>query len=264
MEELALNIIQTAQILPSLSLPFYYPFSTEGTLDESSTILSSTSPFWSVTSGAQLWIKRGRGQTIQRELPANDKWRLLYSTRNPIDTDNGYHPQNTFRLVSKGKWHNISQEVYFKINRINPSASPNRNASNGFLLMADYSDQYNLYYAGIRVDGNAVIKKKINGIYYTLAIKPFYPGTYSRSATPNLIPTGRWIGVKSVVASDVNKTFTLIRFYIDRDKTGSWTLAAEALDDGRFGNPPFTQDGHTGIRTDFMDAEFDDYRVKTN
>lgn len=49
---------------------------------------------------------------------------------------------------------------------------------------------------------------------------------------------------------------------MDKDKTGNWLLAAEATDDGKsYGGTPILSEGYAGVRTDFMDAEFDDYKV---
>ena len=181
----------------------------------------------------------------------------------PIDTDNGYHPQNIFRLVSRNKWKNFEQEVYFKVNKINASESPNRNGSNGVLFFNRYQNGDNLYYAGIRVDGAAVIKKKINGKYYILAKKQFYTNDepYDRGTNPNLIPNERWIGIKSEVKTNPDKSVS-VKLFIDNEKNGNWVLALEAKDDNEFySGPPILNDGYAGLRSDFMDVEFDDYGI---
>lgn len=189
------------------------------------------------------------------------KWRLAYARSNPIDTDNGYHPQNIFRLVLRSKWQNYTQQAYFRVDRHNASASPNRAASNGLLLFNRYQDGDNLYYAGVRVDGNAVIKKKKGGTYYTLASKKILPGTYDLTSTPTLIPKDMWIGLRSVVTNGVDGS-VFLKLYTDIGKTGQWTLTAEAIDDGKsYGGAAIVSEGYGGIRTDFMDVSFNDYRM---
>lgn len=207
-------------------------------------------------------IANGVGETIQGNLSALSPWHILYAANNPLDTDNGDHPQNIFRLVSRNTWQNYTEQAYFEIMRDNLSSSPNRNASNGLLLFNRYQNGDSLYYAGIRVDGAAVIKKKINGIYYTMAYKQIFPGTYDRTAHPNLIPKNTWIGLRTVVANNSNGTAT-IKLYTDVGKTGTWTLVLQSEDDGvSFGRTaPITHSGFVGIRTDFMDVLFDDFRV---
>jgi len=192
----------------------------------------------------------------------NDRWRVLYSSSNPVDTDDGYHPQNIFRFVTEGLWRDVQQTAHFRIQTLNMSSSPNRNASNGVLFFHRYQDGMNLYYAGVRVDGAAVIKKKIGGTYYTMAYRSgVYPGgAYSATTNPNLLPSGRWIGLRTVVenvAAGVS-----IRVELDDPNLGAgWTPIVEAEDSGQYGGAPITAPGHAGIRTDFMDVEFDGYEA---
>lgn len=252
-----------ASVAAVVKSPFLYTFQVDGVLHEAGSVNDSSSPYWWLNSGGMFSLENGMGKTIQGELSLLNKWRILYSTSNPTDTDNGYHPQNIFRLVTRSKWQSFSQEVYFKVIKLNMSASPSRDASNGVLLFNRYQDGDNLYYAGIRADGAAVIKKKKQGTYYTLAHKPFYraDAPYSRDTNPNLIPGKRWIGLRSEVKTNPDNTVT-IKLFIDKEKTGTWTLAAEAVDDGRtYGGAAILSEGYAGIRTDFMDVEFDDYKV---
>ncbi len=240
---------------------FSYLFNSSGTLQEAGTVAGSTSPYWWVNSGAKLVLSSGTGKTVQGSLPTDDKWRKLYATANPVDTDNGYHPQNIFRLVSKGNWHNLRQEAYFIIRQDQLSESPNRNASNGLLLFNRYKDSNNLYYTGVRVDGTAIIKKKLEGKYYTLAQKPFIAGIYDHENSPNLLPKNKWIGIRSevITASDGKVS---IKVYTDIGKTGVWKLTAEAIDDGTTYGAVIDSKAPGGIRTDFMDVEFEDYSIK--
>jgi hypothetical protein len=238
------------------SLAFTYNFNTEGTLVEAFPMSASSSPYWWVSSGAYLNIYEGRGHTTQGNLPANNQWRVLLSQSNPRDTDNGYHPQNIFRLVTKQSWQNMRQEAYFKIHRDNLSPSEYRAASNGLLLFNRYQDQDNLYYTGVRVDGTAIIKKKQNGVYTTLAQNPVFPGTYNRDTNPSLLPKNTWIGVRSELRNNADGSVT-IKVYVDKSWRGVWELVAQATDTQN----PITQGGRGGIRTDFMDVTFDAFKA---
>lgn len=240
---------------------YLYNFNTNGILKEASSLLTSSSKYWWVNSGGYMKIENGKGSTVKDSLKTTDPWRLIYSVNNPEDTDNGYHPQNIFRLVSEKKWVDARHEVYFVVKKDNLSTSSNRNQSNGLLLFNKYQDSDNLYYAGIRVDGSAVIKKKKNGTYYTLAeIKNVYPGIYDRDSSPNLIPKNKWVGLRSETMNMPGGAVE-IRLYIDKGWQGKWELAAKAIDDGKkYGGSAFVNEGHTGIRTDFMDVEFENFR----
>src|SRR3989344_4550746 len=254
---------QLASMAAVVNSPFYYTFKVDGILDEAGKMDDSSSPYFWLNSGGQFLLKDGIGKTVQGELAKLNKWRLAYAASNPTDTDNGYHPQNIFRLVTRSKWQNFTEEVYFNIAKLNMSPSQNRNASNGILLFNRYQNGSNLYYVGIRVDGAAVIKKKINGTYYTLANKSFYKvdAPYNRDTNPNLIPIQKWIGLRSEVKTNSDNTVN-IKLFVDRDKTGNWILAVEAKDNGKtYGGNAILSEGYAGIRTDFMDVEFDDYKI---
>jgi hypothetical protein len=241
--------------------PFYYSFNVPGSLEEAASMASSTSPYWWLSSGGRL-VLDGTGDTLHDELPANDYWRLLYAANNPQDTDQGYHPQNLFRLVTRSRWRDFRQQVYFRIDQDNLSASPNRNASNGVFLLNRYQDQYNLYYTGIRVDGAAVIKKKKQGTYYTMAYQKVFPGTYNHETRPNLLPKGAWLGITSEVMNLANGSVR-IRVHVNPGN-GAWVLVFDIVDDGaHFGGAPFAQQGYAGLRTDFMDVSFENYLAQT-
>lgn len=249
-----------AAVFP-VSSPFDYTFKVSGVLEETGSSADSSSPYWWLNSGGYLTLKNGVGKTIRGKLSSLSPWRLIYSRNNPQDTDNGYRPQNIFRLVSRSKWKDIRQQAYFRIVADNLSDSPNRNASNGLLLFNRYYDGDNLYYTGIRVDGAAVIKKKIHGSYYTMAYKKIFGGSYNHSTNPNLLPHGSWVGLRSTVENAASGG-TMIKVYVDKTGNGTWSLALEAYDDGKsYGGPALTNSGYVGIRTDFMDVEFDDYRI---
>ena len=238
-----------------------YQFSVNGTLAEASSIGNSSSPYWWVNSGAYLYLKDGVGQTVQGNLPAINLWRTVYAAANPRDTDVGYHPQNIFRLVTRSQWKNFRQEVEARIVRDQLSSSEYRNSSNGVLLFNRYQDGQNLYYTGVRVDGTAVIKKKKNGAYYTMGQTRIIQGTYNRDSNPNLLPKNSWFAIRSEITDEV--AGTRIKLFVDMNKIGAWKEVLNVLDNGStYGGSAIAGPGYAGIRTDFMDAQFDNYRMK--
>ncbi len=243
----------------AVASPFYYNFNVDGVLKETGSMNASASPFWWLNSGGMMFISNGEGKTIQGELPVSSPWRLAYAASNPSDTDNGFHPQNIFRLLTRSMWNNASQQAYFMITYSQQSMSPNRNASNGLLFFSRYKDSGDLYYAGIRVDGTAVIKKKVDGVYYTMAQSPLFPGTYDQTNEPNLLPKNTWLGLRMETETRADGTVAL-KLYVDKSATGAWILAAVADDDGKsFGGPVIAGPAYIGIRTDFMDVVFRDF-----
>jgi hypothetical protein len=235
----------------------------KGTLEETSSQIESRDECWWLDSGALFNVTTVSAGTITGELPVNSYWRKVYNLNNPIDTDFGLHPQNIFRLINKSKWQNSIQSISFKIDRYNLSGSPNRNMSNGVLLMSHYLDSNNLYYAGLRVDGTAVIKKKINGYYITLGSNKYDTlNTYNESTNPILLPTGRWIGEKFITQTDGNNSVRL-KFFADVSGNGDWKLLLDVRDsETSSGAPPITREGNVGIRSDFMDIEFNNYKIE--
>lgn len=227
-------------------------FDNRGVIEETGSMAESKNLNWWLNSGGQLKIVDDIGETVQNNLSADDRWHKEYSRNNSTDTDNGTHPQNIFRLVQRGLWNNLAQQAYFQINKLNLSKSPNRNDSNGLFLFNRYQSGDNLYYTGIRVDGAVVIKKKMDGIYYTMAYKKII----------NKLPLNSWIGLRSEVTNNPNNTVT-IKLYTDFNHVGNWTLVLQAVDDGvNYGGSPIAEAGFAGIRTDFMDVKFDDYSIR--
>ncbi|PIP31500.1 hypothetical protein COX24_03300, partial [bacterium (Candidatus Gribaldobacteria) CG23_combo_of_CG06-09_8_20_14_all_37_87_8] len=241
---------------------FVDDFDNERTLEEAGSMGKSSNSSWWLNSGGVFNINNGIASTIQGELPVYNPWRIAYSLSNPTDTDSGYHPQNIFRLVTRSRWQNLRQQLYFKIIKDNLSSSPQRNESNGVLLFNRYQNGKNLYYTGVRVDGAVVIKKKINGLYYTVAYEKYFPGDYNKQTNPDLLPKNIWIGLKSEVANDQYGNVD-IKVYIDSGKSNNWTLVLQATDSqGKYGGDIISNEGFAGIRTDFMDVEFSDYSIK--
>jgi len=268
---LALNLLPGSSLNPkppryvaavSIVSPFVYTFKSTGVLNEASNMEESTSPYWWLNSGGQFIIEGGFGNTMLGDAPLWSYWRLLYALTNPTDTDLGAHPQNIFRLVSRSTWENVRMEAQFKILKDNWSTSPNRNASNGLLLMNRYVNDDTLYYAGIRVDGLAVIKKKYDGVYYTMAQKQEFAGTYVAGERISMLPHQIWIGLRSETITNTDGSIS-VKLYMQKEG-GTWKKLLEARDSGAYGGtPPIAASGFVGMRTDFMDVRFDSIRIET-
>ncbi len=249
----------TAEI--NMASTFIYSFNADGVLSESGDMTESSSPYWWLNSGGVMNIKESVGTTNIGELAKLSKWRILYKISNALDTDDGYHPQNIFRLVSRAAWKDFYSQSYFNIIKDNLSNSPNRNDSNGLLLMLRYQDGDNLYYAGLRVDGTAIIKKKLEGKYTTLAQEKIFEGIYNRETNPNLLPKNKWIGIRSEIKNENNSL--RIKLFSDLNESGQWQKILEVVDSKKVsGTEPIYNEGFQGIRTDFMDVEFKDFRVE--
>lgn len=250
----------TAASAQAATQKFHDGFNTIEVLEETGSMSESASPHWWLSSGGRLHIRSRAGATIQGRLPTNDYWRRYYGRTSAGDTDGGFLPQNLFRLVTRLRWHNFRQQVYFRVHRDNLLDTPSRGASNGLFLMNRYLDADNLYYTGIRVDGAAVIKKKYQGRYYTLAYTRVFPGSdWDRDGNPNLLPKNLWVGLRSDVTSYPNGS---VRIVLDVDLgPGGWVPAFSVIDDGHTTGPALTAPGFAGVRTDFMDVEFENYWV---
>lgn len=252
---------QAAVVSATPASPFVFSFNSNGTLNEAGAMKESTSPYFWLNSGGQLLIKDGIGMTLHDDLLAVHKWRLAYAASSLLDTDEGYHPQNLFRLITKSEWENVRVESLFRIDKDNLSLSENRNQSNGLLLMSRYKDSDNLYYAGIRVDGHAVIKKKTGGTYYTMAEKAVFTGDYDPASAPNLLPHQEWLALRSETVT--NGSTVTVRLFYRRASENRWTELLSAEDSGQYGGSPIVGKGYVGIRTDFMDVSFDSFRAQT-
>ncbi len=229
-------------------------------ITEASSMAESVDPQWWLSSGAYVYRTDGVITTVQGELAQNDRFRLLYAKSNPIDTDIGYHPQNLLRLVTLAQFKNFTQQVFFNIKNINSSNSPNRNQSNGVFLLHRYLNSDNLYYVGIRVDGNIVVKKKLDGVYYPLKSLAVYQGQYHRDTLPNLLPVNRWIGIKSVITDNTTGNVD-IKVYLRDDLFGSGWIQVLEVEDAGIDGKRILNEGHAGIRTDFMDVSFEHYEA---
>ncbi len=247
----------------AFAVAFVDNFDGAGKLGETGQMSDSLDPNWWLNSGGYFYRADGVASTVESELADMDSFRLLYAVSNPIDTDNGYRPQNIFRLVTRAKFKRFTQQAFFNIQKINLSASPNRNQSNGVLFFHRYQDGQNLYYVGIRVDGNAIVKKKRFGKYYEMKSVPVYPGHYDRDTLPNLLPTNRWIGLKTVITDNANGNADITMYLNDDQLSPGWTKILQVEDTGA-DVEPLLDEGHAGIRTDFMDVRLDNYQAVEN
>ncbi len=260
---LAKDITYASEARPVTS-PFLYNFSWNGILEEAGIMSESSSPYFWINSGAKLIIENGSGKTVQKSLSQGDRWQSLYKTANPLDTGEGYFPQNIFRLVTRSSWKNLREELRFKIAKINMTDTPNRNGYSGLLLFSRYKDSQNLYYAGIRMDGKATIKKKINGAYYTMAEAKVFSADsgYDKEANPNLIPGNKWMRIK-METKDLPDGSVSISLFLDKTDLGTYAQILSATDKpGLYGGTD-TVKGPTyaGFRSDYMDLIFDDYKL---
>ncbi len=255
--------VEMTRELPSVETVFSNEIS-RTTIDNQIVIEEAPAPeksidmFWWVDSGAYAFVRDGFLMTVSGRLPPNDKWRLKYLESNSLDTDNGYCPQNIFRLVSRKKWQDFTEEAYLMIKKYNASPSPNRAESNGLILMGRYVDGNNLYYAGIRVDGKAIIKRKYNGAYRTLAETFVFAGGYDRDFRPNLLPENRWLGLRMTVKNEASDQVR-IRLDVDKSGQGDWQTVLETVDTAK--NNRLRAISRLGIRTDFMDVIIKNFSV---
>lgn len=245
----------------------FNPSSGNVLLQEAGKMADSTDANWWLNSGGIAYFDKSGSPvgTNKGSLDKNSRWRKLYAKTNSTDTDGGYRPQNIFRLVTRSRWQNESQQMYFYIDNMNFSKSKNRNESNGVLFFNRYQDGDNLYYAGFRVDGDAVIKKKIGGTYYTMAEKNIYSNgkKYAITDNPNLLPLHVWLGIKTEV-KNIDADTVDIKLYIDKGGKGDWQLILETQDkSSQYGDAPFISSGYGGIRTDFMDIRFKNYTISS-
>jgi hypothetical protein len=239
----------------------FIPFSSSFNVEEAGSMAESVSSIFWVSSGGRLNVNNSIADTIQGDLPITDNWYSVYLASNAVDTDAGLHPQNIFRLVTKNLWKDATQSLYFKINKLNLSNSPNRNASNGIFMMQRYTDSNNLYYTGLRVDGYAVIKKKINGNYFTMASTKVFDGTYDHDNAPNLLPVNTWVGFRTETINNTNGGVD-INIYVDKNGNGSWVKVLSSTDNNTsYGGNSFITSGYSGLRTDFMDVSFKSYEL---
>lgn len=249
-----LQLIHPAKATAQSTLPLVYLFDVPGTLAQTTYASQSSSPYFWLRSGGILSISGGRAYSNQGKLAATNYWRTKYDAMNPTATDNGYRPQNVFTMFSRASLTNVSVQIYVDRVRDNLSNNANRHPYNGEMLYARYVDDNNYYLAGLHADGTVLIQKKVDGVYTTLASKQFFAGSYGANGDYDLIPGGKWLGIKFLVANNVNGT-PVLSVYTDIGWSGSWKLALTAKDSGS----TITGAGLAGITSNFADIELDNF-----
>lgn len=244
--------------------PFRYTFNADGILNEAESMAKSTSPYFWLNSGGRFYMENGIGKTIHGPYERGLLWQILYAQSSSVDTEGGLYPQNLFRFITRSTWKNVAHEVRFNITRVNKTNTPNRGGWSGILLMSRYLDGNNLYYAGLRMDGSVIIKKKLKGTYYTLAQKalPYATTKYNFTTNPNLIPEQRWMRLKVETVTAPDNTVHL-DVYLDENDDGVYVKILSAIDTaGVNGSQVLSNAGYMGIRTDYADVQFDDFILK--
>lgn len=254
------NTVNINQAFAQTTSSLTYTFSSTGKLNESDSMLNSTSPYLWLSSGGTLTIANGIGSSLRGTLPATSPTRTLYASKMPVISDQGTHPQNAFRLFAKTSIKDVSTSVYLNRKADNLDNPLNRHTYTGESLFARYKDDKTFYYAGLRADGGIVIKKQNAGAYKTLASKQIFSGTYDATTNFNLIPLNKWIGLKFDVVD--TSAGTKLTVYTDIGKTGTWTLALTVIDDPAKFGAAITNAGFVGVESDFADIEIDTFSAQ--
>ncbi len=234
---------------------FLYTFNADGRLPEAGSAGASWSPYLWLQSGGYLDIANGVGSTITGALPVSDPMHATYANAYAVSSDGGAHPQNLFRLFTKASMGDGSASIYVDRTADNLANTANRRPYTGESVIVRYQDAGHYYYAGIRDDGYAVIKKDVGGTYETLAAAKVFPGTYNSASNPSLIPLGQWIGMKLDAVN--TSSGVALTFSTDVGKTGTWKPVLSATDTSN----PITAAGTVGIESDYSDASFDNLRL---
>jgi hypothetical protein len=252
------TLTASAATATTVSFPWNYTFSSPGTLNQTATEPTSGSAYWWVSGGGQLIVNNGLGKTLQGDIPSSNPWNSVYAKSMAVTSDNGIHPQNIFSILLRTPSLDTDQSVSVQINKDNLANPENRDPWNGIHLISRWQDGNNYYFAGIRNDGHVIIKKKVNGLFYTLAEKTFFGGIYNATTNPSLLPKNTWINLRKVTSTDASGN-TRIQLYIDQNQSGTWTLALDTTDTGVQGVKITTQ-GLSGIRSDFIDMSMDNFK----
>jgi hypothetical protein len=85
-------------------------------------------------------------------------------------------------------------------------------------------------------------------------------GHYDRDQNPDLLPHGIWMQLAATTVTNADRSVT-VTLSIEHNGVSQEVLSA--TDAGRYdGTPPITGAAPQGIRTDFMDVRFKDYRIR--
>lgn len=239
------------------ALAFEETFDQPTVIEEAPSAGASSSAGWWLNSGGRAVFSGGLGRTLQGELPRTDPWAAAYGWSR--EADYGLHPQNLFRLLTQETGTEHRQEVSIRIVATNLSAAHSREAFNGVFLDARRVDEANAYVAGVRFDGQAVIKKQRHGVFHTLGATPVFAGRYDATTAPTLLPQGRWFSLRLTI-ENVDDATRLVLEIEDTARAGQWLTVLDVLDaPGGKDGPPLGGPGRSGIRADFMDLELEDY-----
>ncbi|MCA9308573.1 hypothetical protein KC980_03600 [candidate division WWE3 bacterium] len=211
---------------------------------------------WNIVSGGILNIKKSVLSTNIGELNTQNPVYKLYQNKAPIDSDNGKHPQNLFKITTKRSYINSTQKITYKIKKLNLSDSPNRNNTNGIFLLSKYKNEQTYYKAGLRVDGNFIISRTLNGETQILAAKTYFLGDYDRTQTPYLINTSEEDLLKFETIE--TKDGVMLKLYYRDTPKRDWFTMLEVFDPT---DMAIVSKGKNGIQTDFMDVEFTNYKT---
>lgn len=232
---------------------FTYHFTSQAVVNETATMATSSSPYFWVASGGQFII------TNVANIPNPDLLSagiyLGATIQGPSAATVTAYQQNDFRLIERFMRTNIMQEVHFNLRHINMAETPSRDADKGIFVYARYYDVSNHYYAGITLDGRAVIRIVTNGVMKTLASTPLYmaDGGYDRDTNPNVIPGKKWIGLST--HADLVGGKMHLSLDVGSIDSGRWIWGAmfTSIVDS---NPPVVLRGpcYGGIRSDYFDT----------
>ncbi len=252
----------SAATAANINLPFSYNFSYPGQLEQAQTIDQSSSPYFWLKYGGRVKIANGVGSTITGSVPATDTWYKVYSKMDLVEFDNGSHPQNRFFMLMRnsGSETDTSSQVYLNHLASNLSNIKNVHEYNAESLVVRYQDDNNYYFASIRTDGYLTLRKKVGGVYKTLASKKVLAGSFNPTSAPDLIPTNKWIGLKVTVINSSTSMPTLT-VYTDIGRTGTWRMELSATDDPAVYGQSIANAGLVGIKSDYSDMQFDDLIV---
>jgi len=162
---------------------FVYTFSGTGTLEEAGSMNESASPdFWLSSGATRLDVQRPRSDIAGRanRNPTRGACDTLNPTRKTRTAAFIRRTSSGSSTVTRGR---IRGRVSTSPSRRRTSAHRRPQRDQRHLPLHPLLDQNNLYDAGLRADGQLVIKKKIAGVYSTLAVAPLFSGTTIASRT---------------------------------------------------------------------------------
>lgn len=227
---------------------------------------ASSSPDWQMTSGS-LFAQSGVFWTGKPDTCDNDKTSPNASSTNC--TDSSVFRLNTARTFSG----NIS--VSLSIKQLGNIHNDNCNSDDtcwyGTHVWLRYQNQFNLYYVSVnRADGDVAIKRKVpcgtdnSGTYFVLGTyvkHGFQSGSWNAYTTT--IQTNSDGSVTIKLYDDNESTTTPIDVGTDRGGTNpNWT--ASCTTPGHYTSaayPPITADGAVGVRGDYANFEFTNFKV---